>query len=71
MPVTTNISRSEKLGHPNVSVGSEVSLRGKSISRLESGVQPKQIARKLTFALERLKLDVFSPWLMPCQNGKF
>jgi hypothetical protein len=39
--------------------------------RLELGAQPKQIARKLMFALERPKLEVFSPWLMPCRNGKF
>jgi hypothetical protein len=52
------------------SFGSKVSLRGAFDPRPELGVEPKQNARKLTFALECPKLEVFSPWLMPCQNGK-
>jgi len=51
--------------------GSKLPVRGAIDPRPELGAQPKQIARKLTFALERPKLEVFSPWLMPCQNGKF
>jgi hypothetical protein len=50
--------------------GSKLPLRGTIDPRPELGAQPKQIARKLTFVLERPKMEVFSPWLMPCQNGK-
>jgi hypothetical protein len=54
----------------NFGFGSKLPLRGAIDPRPELGAQPKQITRKLTFALECPKLEVFSPWLMPCQNGK-
>jgi hypothetical protein len=48
-------------GLSNVRVGSKLPLRGAIDPRPELGVEPKQIARKLTFALECPKLEVFSP----------
>jgi hypothetical protein len=57
-------------GMLDFSFGSKLPLRGAIDLRPELGAQPKQIARKLTFALGRPKLEVFSPWLMPCQNGE-
>jgi hypothetical protein len=56
---------------PHFGFGSKLPFRDAFDSRPELGAQPKPIARKLTFALERPKLEVFSPWRMPCQNGEF
>ena len=60
----------EDFGRRHSRFGSKLPFRGAFDSRPESGAQPKQNSRKLTFALERPKLEVFSPWLVPCQNGK-
>ncbi len=50
--------------------GSKLPLRGAIDPRPELGAQPKQIARKLTFALECPKLEVFSPWPESGQQAK-
>ena len=59
----------EAFGRHHSRLGSGLTVRDAFESRPESGEQPKQVARNLTFALERPKLEVFSPWLMPGQNG--
>ena len=54
----TQLARPEGI---HFSFGSTFPFRGAFDSRPESGAQPKQVTRKLTFALERPKLEVFSP----------
>jgi len=53
----------------DVAFGSKLPVRGAIDPRPELEAQPKQITRKRTFALERLKLEVFSPWLAANRIG--